>query len=241
MPVITEVAPNLYRFSVYVPEANIQFNSFLAKDEEPLLFHAGLKGMFPLFREAVASLIEPSRLRWIAFSHFESDECGALNEWLALAPNAQPMCSVIGAIVSVNDFAIRPARQTTDGEVLTTGKYRFRFCQTPHLPHGWDAGLLFEETERTLLCSDLLHQEGDVEARTESDVIDRVRQALVNYQAGILANYLPYTPLTGRLLNGLADLHPKTLAAMHGSTFVGDGARALQDLHTLFREVFGGA
>ncbi|MGD1158683.1 MAG: MBL fold metallo-hydrolase [Terriglobia bacterium] len=241
MPVITEVAPDLYRLSVYVPEFHLQFNTFLVKDEEPLLFHTGLKGMFPLYREAVASLIEASQLRWIAFSHFESDECGALNEWLALAPNAQPVCSVIGAIVSVNDFAIRPARQMSDGEVLTTGKYRFRFCQTPHLPHGWDAGLLFEETQKTLLCSDLFHQEDDVAALTESDVLERVRRALVNYQAGILANYLPYTPLTGRLLNGLADLNPKTLAAMHGSSFVGDGRRALQDLHTLFREVFGGA
>ena len=125
--------------------------------------------------------------------------------------------------------------------MLTTGKYRFRFCQTPHLPHGWDAGLLFEETQRTLLCSDLLHQENVVEARTESDVIDRVRQTLVNYQAGILANYLPYTPLTGRLMNGLADLNPKTLAAMHGSTYVGDGRRALLDLHTLLQQMFGGA
>ena len=241
MPVITEVAPDLYRLSVYVPEFHLQFNNFLVKDEEPLLFHSGLKGMFPLYREAVASLIEASQLRWIAFSHFESDECGALNEWLALAPNAQPVCSVIGAIVNVNDFAIRPARQMSDGEVLTTGKYRFRFCQTPHLPHGWDAGLLFEETQKTLLCSDLLHQEDDVAALTESDVIERVRRTLVNYQAGILANYVPYTPLTGRLLNGLADLNPKTLAAMHGSSFVGDGRRVLHDLHTLFREVFGGA
>ena len=148
---------------------------------------------------------------------------------------------MIGAIVSVGGFASRPAHQLYDGEVLTTGKYRFRFCQTPHLPHGWDAGLLFEETQRTLLCSDLLHQEEDVAPLIESDVIERVRRALTNYQAGILANYLPYTPLTGRLMNGLADLHPKTLAAMHGSTFVGDGHRALQDLHTLLREVFGGA
>ena len=217
------------------------FSILVVKDEEPLLFHTGLKGMFPLYREAVASLIEPSHLRWIAFSHFESDECGALNEWLALAPNAQPACSLIGAIVSVNDFASRPPRPMSDGEMLATGKYRFRFCQTPHLPHGWDAGLLFEETQRTLLCSDLLHQENVVEARTESDVIDRVRQTLVNYQAGILANYLPYTPLTGRLMNGLVELNPKTLAAMHGSTFVGDGRRALQDLNTLLREVFGWA
>jgi flavorubredoxin len=240
MAVVTEVAPDLYRLSIYVPEFHLQFNSFLVKDEEPLLWHAGLKGMFPLYREAVASLLEPSQLRWIAFSHFESDECGALNEWLSLAPNAQPLCSVIGAIVSVNDFATRPARPMSDGEVLATGKYRFRFCQTPHLPHGWDAGLLFEETQRTLLCSDLPHQEEDVEPLTGSDIIERVRRALLNYQAGILANDLPYTPLTGRLMSGLADLNPKTLAAMHGSTFVGDGRRALHDLHALYREVFGG-
>jgi flavorubredoxin len=241
MPVITEVAPDLYRLSVYVPEFNLQFNSFLVKDEQPLLFHTGLKGMFPQYREAVASVIEPAQLRWIAFSHFESDECGALNEWLALAPNAQPVCSVVGAIVSVNDFAMRPAHALSDGEVLTTGKYRFRFCQTPHLPHGWDAGLLFEETQRTLLCSDLLHQEGDGAALIESDILDRVRQALRAYQGGILANYVPYTPLTGRLINGLADLNPKILAAMHGSSFHGDGHRVLQDLHTVYREVFGGA
>jgi len=241
MPVVTEVAPDLYRLSIYVPEFNLQFNSFLVNDEEPLMFHAGLKGMFPQYRAAVASIVEPSQLRWIAFSHFESDECGGLNEWLALAPNAQPVCSVVGAIVSVNDFAVRPARPLADGEVLTTGKYRFRFCQTPHLPHGWDAGLLFEETQGTLLCSDLFHQEGDGAALTETDILDRVRQALVAYQGSILANYTPYTPLTGKLMNGLADLNPKTLAAMHGSSFAGDGRRALNDLHSLYREVFGTA
>ena len=241
MPVVTEVAPDLYRVSIYVSEFNLQFNSFLVKDEEPLMFHAGLKGMFPQYREAVASVIEPSQLRWIAFSHFESDECGGLNQWLALAPNAQPLCSLVGAIVSVNDFAIRAARPLSDGEVLTTGKYRFRFCQTPHLPHGWDAGLLFEETERTLLCSDLFHQEGDGAALTETDILDRVKGALVAYQGGILANYLPYTPLTGKLMNHLADLSPKTLGVMHGSSFAGDGRRALHDLHSLYREVLSGA
>ena len=239
MSVVSEVAPDLYRISVYVPEANLQFNNFLVKDDEPLLFHAGLKGMFPQVREAVATRLDPSQIRWIAFSHFESDECGALNEWLALAPQAEAVCSQVGAIVSVNDFASRPARGLADGEILTTGQYRFRFCQTPHLPHGWDAGLLFEETQKTLLCSDLFHQTGDVEPLTSSDVVGRSHQAMKEYQAGILADYVPYTPLTAQNLKKLADLNPRTLAIMHGSSFTGDCARALDDLNVAFRGVFG--
>jgi len=239
MSVVSEVAPDLYRISVYVPEANLQFNAFLVKDDEPLLFHTGLKGMFPLVREAVATRLDPSQIRWIAFSHFESDECGALNEWLALAPQAEAVCSQVGAIVSVNDFASRPARGLADGEILTTGQYRFRFCQTPHLPHGWDAGVLFEETQKTLLCSDLFHQAGDVEPLTSSDVVGRSHQAMKEYQAGILADYVPYTPLTAQNLKKLADLSPRTLAIMHGSSFTGDCARALDDLNVAFRGVFG--
>jgi flavorubredoxin len=125
----------------------------------------------------------------------------------------------------------------TDGEVLTTGKYRFRFLHTPHVPHCWEAGLLFEETQKTLLCSDLFHQNGDVEAVTESDVLDRCRQVLVEYQRGPLANYLPYSTLTEPTLSRLAELQPKMLATMHGSAYVGDGARALRDLAVMFKEV----
>jgi flavorubredoxin len=231
MPVVTEVASDLYRISIYVPEGNLQFNHFLVRDEEPLLFHAGLKAMFPLVREAVATLIDPTRLRWIGFSHFESDECGALNQWLELAPDAEPFCSFIGAVVNVSDFALRPPRAMTHGEALTTGKYSYRFCSTAQLPHGWDAGVLFRETDRTLLCSDLFHQNGDVEPSTESDVIDRARQVLVEYQASPFANYMPYTPRTERILHSLADLH--------GSTFVGDGAQALRDLAVVMRETLG--
>src|SRR5215471_19278284 len=146
MAIITEIAPDTYRISIYVPQANLQFNHFLIKDDEPLLFHTGLKAMFPLVHEAVATLINPAQLRWIGFSHFESDECGALNRWLEAAPMAEPTCSLTGALVSVNDFAAKPARGLSQDDVLSTGKYRFRFCQTPHLPHGWDAGVLFEET-----------------------------------------------------------------------------------------------
>lgn len=239
MAVVTEIAPEIYRISLYVPEIDLQFNHFLVRDEEPLLFTTGLKATFPVVREAVAGLIDPERLRWIGFSHFESDECGALNYWLDVAPTAEPVCSVVGAMVSVNDFAVRPARGLQDGETLPTGRLRFRFCATAHFPHGWDAGLLFEETQRTLLCSDLFHHFGNPEALTEADVVERTRHAVVRMQAGPLADYVPYTPHTGRILCGLAHLQPKTLAVMHGSSFTGDGARALCDLDGVLRATFG--
>ena len=236
---IHEIAPDLYRISIYVPEFDLQFNHFLVRDEEPLLFHTGYKGFFPQLREAVATVLEPSKIRWISFSHFESDECGALNHWLEVAPAAQAACSVVGALVSLNDFAIRPPRGLADGEALATGKYRYKFCSTAHLPHGWDAGVLFEETQRTLLCSDLFHHTGDVEPLTESDIVGRSRAAMTEYQKGPLANYVPYTPLTGRIIETLAALKPKTLATMHGSSFRGDGERALHDLGVAFRDTFG--
>lgn len=239
MSKVTEIAPDVYRISIYVPEFNLQFNHFLIKDDEPLLFHTGLKAMFPQIRDAVSKLINPSQIRWIGFSHFESDECGSLNQWLEVAPSAQAVCTIVGALVSVNDFAIRLGRGMADNETLTTGKYRFRFCSTPHLPHGWDAGVLFEETNKTLLCSDLFHHDGDVEPLTESDVIGRVQKTLIEYQAGPFANYIPYTPQTDRILNRLATLKPKTLAAMHGSSFAGDGERALLDLAVVMKEVLG--
>jgi flavorubredoxin len=235
----TEIAPNVYRISIYAQWADLQFNHFLVKDDEPLLFHAGLRGMHAEIREAVSKLIPFSDLRHISFSHFESDECGALNDWLAAAPKADVICSQVSALVSVNDFIGRESRALADGESFSTGKYRFRYCQTPHLPHGWDAGVLFEETQRTLLCSDLFHQTGDVEPLTTSDVVGRSYQAMKEYQAGILADYVPYTPLTAQNLKKLADLKPKTLAIMHGSSFTGDCAQALDDLNVVFREVFG--
>lgn len=239
MAKIAEIAPNIFRISIYAASGDLQFNHFLARDEEPLLFHTGLRGMFAEIREAVAQLVPVAELRHISFSHFESDECGSLNEWLAVAPRAGVLCSQVGAMVSVNDFIGRDARALADGETFSTGKLRFRYCQTPHLPHGWDAGVLFEETQKTLLCSDLFHQTGDVEALTESDVVGRSHQAMLNYQAGILADYVPYTPLTSQNLQKLARLQPATLAIMHGSSYRGDCARALRDLDTAFRQVFG--
>jgi flavorubredoxin len=236
---VTEIAPDLYRISTYVPEIDLQFNEFLVKDDEPLLFHTGMKAMFPVVRDAVATVIDPSSIRWIGFSHFEADECGSLNEWLRIAPAAQPVCSTVGALVSVNDFATRPARGMGDGEVLSTGEHRFRFIKTPHVPHGWDAGLLLEEEGGTLFSSDLFHQNGDVEPLTESDVIERVRQTLIDYQASPLANYIPYTKHTNTILQRLAELKPRTIAAQHGSTYAGDGERALRDLALVMREVLG--
>jgi flavorubredoxin len=238
---VTEIASDLYAISIYVSEFNLRFNHFLIKDEEPLLFHTGMRQMFPLVREAVARIIDPSMLRWLSFSHFEADECGALNDWLALAPHAEPACGLVGALVSVNDAAVRPARVLAHDEILKTGQYRVRFRQTPHVPHNWEAGLLFEEVTRTLLCSDLFTHEGDVEAVTESDIVGRAKASLIESQKGPFAHAYPYTPLTEPTLQGLADLRPKQLALMHGSAFVGDGERALRDLAIIMREVLGRA
>jgi flavorubredoxin len=149
------------------------------------------------------------------------------------------ICSQVGAIVCVNDFIGREAKPLAEAETFSTGKYHFRYVPTPHLPHGWDAGVLFEETEKTLLCSDLFHQTGDVEPLTESDVVGRSHAAMREYQAGILADYVPYTPLTARNINKLVALNPRTLAVMHGSSFRGDCGRALADLEAAYRDVFG--
>lgn len=240
MTKLDEIAPDVYRISIYVPEIDLQFNHFLIQDEEPLLYHTGLRGMFPQVREAVARVMDPAQLRWIGGSHFEMDEWGALNEWLTVAPAAEPVSGVLGALLNLNDFAIRPPRTLEPGEVFNTGKYRFRFCPTPHLPHGWDAGVLFEETQGTLLCSDLFHQTGDREPLTESDILDRTRHALTEYQGGLLMDYQPFTMQTKNLLHGLAALQPKTLATMHGSAYLGNGAQALRDLVVVMKEVYAG-
>ena len=236
---VTEIAPEIYRISIFVSEINLEFSHFLVRDEEPLLFHAGLKGMFPLLRQEVSRLMDPSKIRHIGFSHFESDECGGLNEWLQIAPAAEPVVGLVGAMVSVNDFAIRPARALTRDDVFSTGRYRFRFIPTPHVPHGWDAGVLFEESEKTLFCSDLFHQWGLHDPSTSTSIIERCKDALVQTQAGPFANYVPYTHHTGLVLNDLAEHEPKTLAAMHGSSFSGNGGQALRDLATVMRDVLG--
>jgi flavorubredoxin len=234
---VTEIARDTYRISTFHPDYGIQFNQFLIKDDEPFLMHTGFKGMFPITLEGVASIIDPSNIRWIGFSHFESDECGALNEWLTMAPYAQAVCSEVGAMVNVSDFAIRAPRPLADGEALQTGRHRLRFLSTPQVPHCWDAGLFFDEVEQTLLCSDLFFQPGDPEPITDSDIVGRARDAILASLTGPMAKDMPYTPYTESTLQRLAALEPRTLAVMHGSSFQGDGRAAVLDLAAVIREL----
>ena len=233
---VTEIAADVYRISTFHPEYGIQFNQFLIKDDEPFIMHTGFKKMFPITLDGVASLIDPKKLRWIGFSHFESDECGALNDFLGVAPNAQAVCSVVGAMVMVNDFADRAPRPLNDNEVLEIGRHRLRFLATPHVPHAWDAGLFFEETDRTFLCSDLFFHPSDPEPLIESDVVGRARESIIGALSSPLAKDMPYTPYTDSTLQRLAALEPQTLALMHGSSYRGDGRKAILELADVIRE-----
>lgn len=236
---VTEITPDTYRISAFHPDYRIQFNQFLIVDDEPFLMHTGFKRMFQNTLEGVASVMDPAELRWIGFSHFESDECGALNEWLRAVPRAEAVCSFVGVKVNVNDFADRPARPLAEGEVLQTGKHRLRFFATPHVPHGWDAGLFFDEIEQTLLCSDLFFQSGDPAPVVESGIVDCARDAIQSGLAGPLAKDMPYTPYTDSTLERLAALKPRILATMHGSSFRGDGRKAILDLAVVIKEILG--
>lgn len=236
---VTEIAADVYRISTFHPEYGIQFNQFLVKDDEPFLMHTGFKKMFPITRDAVATVLDPSKVRWIGFSHFEPDECGAMNEWLAVAPQAQPVCSVVGNMVMMADFAERPARALNDGEVFSTGKRRLQFLASPHFPHGWDAGLFFEETERTLFCSDLFFQPADPKPLTESSLVEQARETIKAGMASPLAHDMPYTPYTDQTFQRLADLSPRTLAIMHGSSFSGDAGPEIRELGTIIKELLG--
>ena len=224
---IDEIEEGIYRLSVHVPEIappeGFAFNSFLVVDEEPLLFHAGQRAMFPLFREAVASIMPVERLRWISFGHVEADECGAMNLWLAAAPASQVVHGETACSVSLNDLADRPPRMVADGELITSGRRRIRFISTPHVPHGWESGLVFEETSRTLFCGDLFSQLGATPL-TEEDIVP---SAIVGEQ---LFHGTSIGPATAPTLRRLAALEPRTLALMHGPTFRGDGAAALHRL-----------
>lgn len=240
MPTVTEIAPDIFRINTFIAEANLGFSQFLVRDEEPLLFHTGMRALFPLVRETVASLIDPADLRWIGFSHFEADECGSLNEWQATAPNATAVCSMVGKLVSVDDFASGlPAKGMTDGEEFSTGEHTFRFLATPHVPHNWEAGLLFDTTSGVLFASDILHQNGDVPALTFESVTGIARQSMLEMQSGPLADYLPYTPKTDATLKRIAALKPTTVASMHGSVYIGDGERAILEYADALKDVFG--
>lgn len=236
---VDEIAPDFFRISTYITKFDLQFNQFLVRDDEPLLFHTGMKGMFDLVQEGVRKILDPATIRWIGFSHFEADECGSLNAWLAIAPQAKAICGTIGATININDFTNHQTRVLAEDEILTTGRYRFRFLETPQVPHGWDSGLLFEETVKTLFCSDLFLHNGDVEPITEKDILGRARQSLLAFEAGPLANSTPYTAKTDDILMRLAHLEPKCLATMHGSSYIGDGGMALRNLAGMMNDVLG--
>ncbi len=236
---VTEISDNVYRISTFNPDFGIQFNQFLIRDDEPFLMHTGMRSMFQSALDGVGTVIDPKTLRWIGFSHFESDECGALNDWLSLAPLAQAVCSFVGAMVNVNDFAIRPARALADNEVLNTGSHHLQFLATPHVPHGWDAGLFYDQTSKTLLCSDLFFQPGDPAPLAGMEILKDVKTAIQEGANGPLANDVPFTPYTRATLQRLADLNPEVLAIMHGSSFKGDGDKALLELDAILNEMLG--
>jgi flavorubredoxin len=225
---VHEVADGIYRINtpVKIPGAGgFSFNQYLIVDEEPLLFHTGLRKMFPLVREAVVSLLPVEKLRYIAFSHVEADECGSLNEWLATAPQAVPLCGTVAAMVSIGDLADRAPRALVDEELISLGKHSVRWFDAPHLPHAWECGFLTEEHTATLLCGDLFTQGGsNLPPVTESDILgpsEAFRHKM---------DYFSHSKNARGMIERLASTKPTTLACMHGSVWRGDGAQLLRDL-----------
>jgi flavorubredoxin len=232
-PDVAEIADGIYRISTWIPDVSPEgftFNQFLVAADEPLLFHTGPRAMFPLVAEAVATVVPVEALRWISFGHVEADECGSMNMWLAAAPSSQVAFGALGCDVSLNDLCDRRPLALAEGAVLDLGGKRLRQISTPHVPHGWEAQVLWEETTGTLLCGDLLTQTGSGPALTEDDVLEAALEAEGMFHATALA------PHTGSVLRSLADLEPRTLAIMHGSSFAGDGRQALHDLATAYEQ-----
>jgi flavorubredoxin len=226
-PTVDEISDGIYRISTWIPDVSPEgftFNQFLVRGEEPLLFHTGPRMMFPLVAEAVATVLPVESLRWISFGHVEADECGSMNMWLTSAPDSQVAFGALGCDVSLNDLCDRPPRALEDGEVIDVGGKRLRQISTPHVPHGWEAQVLFEEVTGTLLCGDLFSQVGGPPALTTDDVVDPAMAAEAMFHATSNA------PHTGDVLRALGDLEPTTLAIMHGSSFQGDGRKALYEL-----------
>jgi flavorubredoxin len=231
---LDEIAEGIYRISTLVPEvappAGFTFNQILIAADEPLLFHTGPRGMFPLVAEAAARVVPVENLRWITFGHVESDECGAMNMWLAAAPNSQVAHGGLGCMVSLDDMCDRPPRPLADGEVLDLGGKRVRHLDTPHVPHGWEARVLYEETTGTLLCGDLFAHVGDGPALTSGDIVEPAMATEAMFRSSALA------PDTSAVMRRLGDLAPTTLALMHGSSYQGDGGKALYDLAAAYEE-----
>jgi flavorubredoxin len=225
---VAEISEGVYRISTWIPDvappAGFTFNQFLIDADEPMLFHCGPRQLFPLVSEAVRSVIPLTQLRWIGFGHVEADECGSMNLWLDAAPGAQVVHGALGCDVSIRDLADRPPRALADGETMDLGGKRMRWIATPHVPHGWEAGVFFEETARDLFCGDLLAHVGDTAALTDEDVLGPALAAERAFHAMTMA------PATVPTLEALAALAPGRLAIMHGASFEGDGAAVLRGL-----------
>jgi flavorubredoxin len=233
-PTVDEIADGIYRISTFIPEVSPEgftFNQFLVAGDEPLLFHTGMRGLFPLISEAVATVLPVASLRWISFGHLEADESGSVNMWLAAAPDSQVTFGALGCDISLNDLCDRPPRALAEGEVIDLGGKRVRQISTPHVPHGWEAQVLYEETTRTLLCGDLLSQVGAPPAIVTDDVLGAALATEAMFGATSLA------PHTGQVLRGLGDLEPTTLAIMHGGSFQGDGAKVLYETADAYEEL----
>ena len=226
---IQEIADGIFRINtpVSMPDGpgGFNFNQYLIVDDAPMLFHTGQRHLFPLVSAAIRAVMPLERLRYVGLSHFEADECGALNSFLAAAPEAVPVCGQLAAMVSINDFADRPARALGDGEDLALGRHTMRWCDTPHMPHSWECGLMMDQSTRTFFCGDLFTQGGPGEvALTESDILGPSEA----FRAPM--DYFAHSPQTGSILERLAGERPRTLACMHGSAWRGDGARLLREL-----------
>jgi len=225
MAEVHEIADGIFRIASFDPNDPLTFSQFLIKDEKPLLFHTGQRALFPETLEAVKKVIDPADLRYISWSHLEADECGAANEFLAVAPKAEPIHGEVGAMLGVSDFFARPVSSMQDDEVLDLGRHKLRFLVTPHVPHAWDAILLYEETTGTLFASDLFTRFGKTVAITEGDMVEQAVQTHKQFP-----DYLPVGPRTGIVFDRLEALKPKVIAGHHAPAFVGDAARALRDL-----------
>ena len=227
-----EIESGIYRISTPVPPeampGGFSFNQYLVADDEPLLFHTGPRAMFGLVREAIERVLPVSKLRWISFSHFEADECGSLNDFLTVAPDASPLCSRVAALVSVNDTALRPARAHADGETIATGARTLERVDAPHVPHNWETGYLFDQTTRTLFCGDLFTQGGhQTPAVTESDLIESTEAFRTGGIDGGMYDYWSRSAGTEAVIERIASTNPLTLACMHGSAWRGADARPM--------------
>jgi flavorubredoxin len=226
-----EIADGIHRISTYIEGPNLPFNQYLVLADEPLLFHTGHRQLFPLVSEAVSRIMPVEHLRWITFGHYEADECGSMNQWLAAAPNATVVHGATAVLVSLNDQADRPPRIAGNGEVIDLGGKRVRWMDTPHVPHAWEAGLLFEETTTTLFCGDLFTAQGEAPATTDGDIVEPAIATEQVFHATSL------TPATAPTIRNLSELDASTLAMMHGPAFTGDTKHALHALADYYEDL----